>query len=173
VTGPTGINNVGQIVGFYDDQSGARHGFLYDRGAFTSFDFPGSQMTAPADINDRGQIVGVYADADNIGLIHSFVLDDGRFTPFDVPFPNVIFTDSRGIDNRGQIVGRYLVRNPDPSDIDNPVLNHGFIATPETEPKSKSPLLVTKPNDFSHSPRWPQDVDQFKEGSAKWARQLH
>src|SRR5262249_45377114 len=134
LTGPNGINNVGQIVGFYDDVSGGRHGFLYDRGVFISFDFPGSQLTAPTDINDRGQIVGVYVD--NASLLHGFLLEDASFTTVEVPFPNVLFTDVRGVNNRGQIVGRYLTRNPNPSDIANPFLNHGFIATPGTEPKS-------------------------------------
>jgi len=31
----------------------------------------------------------------------------GDFTNFDVPFPNVVFTDVSGINNRGQIGGRY------------------------------------------------------------------
>ena len=71
-TGPNGINNVGQIVGFYDDNTGGRHGFLSDRGNFTSFDFPGSRLTAPTDINDDGQIVGLYVADD---VLQSFLLE--------------------------------------------------------------------------------------------------
>jgi probable HAF family extracellular repeat protein len=134
LTGPNGINNVGQIVGFYDDNSG-RHGFLYNNGIFTSFDFPDSSSTSPTDINDHGQIVDIYADRD--GLVHGFLLDDGIFTTIDVPFPGVIGTNANGINNRGQIVGRYFGGNLGPSG--------GFIATPKTEPKSKSPGLVSKP----------------------------
>jgi len=121
VTGPNGINNVGQIVGFYDDLSGGRHGFLYDQGSFIPFDLPGSRLTAPTDINDRGQILGTYVD--NSSLIHGFLLEEGRFTSFDLPLPNVMFTDVRGINSRGQIVGRYLVQNPNVNDIANPFLN--------------------------------------------------
>src|SRR5262245_3506544 len=167
-TGPNGINNVGQIVGFYDDNTGGRHGFLYDRGIFISFDVPGSRLTAPTDINDHGQIVGVYVDDDDI--LKSFLLENGRFTTIDVPFPGVIFTDVSGINNRGQIVGRYLTSNP--GDPVNPFLNHGFIATPESEPKSKSKLLVSKPNDFSNLPWRPQDIDEVSKGFGKWARRL-
>src|SRR5262249_43370847 len=145
-TGPNGINNVGQIVGFYDDISGGRHGFLYDRGIFISFDFPGSRLTAPTDINDDGQIVGVYVADDDV--LQSFLLENGKFTTINVPFPNVIFTDVSGINNWGQIVGRYLVSNP--GDPVNPFLNHGFIATPDTEQKSKSKSLVSKSNDGSN-----------------------
>src|SRR4029434_8926982 len=48
-TAPSGINNVGQIVGFYVDNNisetfpnGHFHGFLYDNGVFSSFDVPGA-----------------------------------------------------------------------------------------------------------------------------------
>jgi probable HAF family extracellular repeat protein len=167
-TGPNGINNVGQIVGFYDDDTGGRHGFLYDRGIFIAFDFPGSRLTAPTDINDDGQIVGVYVDDDDI--LKSFLLENGRFTTIDVPFSGVIFTDVNGINNRGQIVGRYLTSNP--GDPFNAFLNHGFIGTPETEPKNKSKFLVSKSNDSSKSLRLPQDVDTLSKSFAKWARRL-
>jgi hypothetical protein len=60
-----------------------------------------------------------------------------------------------------------------PSDPANPFLNHGFIATPETEPKSNSLPLVSQANDFSNSPRWSQDLEELGKGFGKWARQLH
>jgi hypothetical protein len=94
------------------------------------------------DINDHGQIVGIYGDSQN--MPHSFLLDDGRFTTFEVPFPGVVITDVSGINNRGQIVGRYLESNP--NNVFNPFFNHGFIAIPKTEPKGKSQLLVSKEN---------------------------
>jgi probable HAF family extracellular repeat protein len=149
LTAPNAINNVGQIVGFYFDNNvtevfpnGHAHGFLYDNGFFSSFDFPGATDTLPLDINDHGQIVGLYVDKDIVA--HSFLLEDGRFTTFEVPFPGVVLTDVSGINNRGQIVGRYL----ESDGIFNPFFNHGFIATPKSEPKSKSKLLVSEPNDF-------------------------
>jgi probable HAF family extracellular repeat protein len=151
-TAPNAINNVGQIVGFYFDNNvtemfpnGHAHGFLYHNGTFSSFDVPGASETLPLDINDHGQIVGVYANSDMVA--HSFLLEDGRLSTFEIPFPGVVFTDVSGINNRGQIVGRYLENNPD--DIFNPFFNHGFIATPKSEPKGKSQLFVSKSN---HSP---------------------
>ena len=174
-TAPAGINNVGQIVGFYFDNNvtesfpnGHAHGFLYDNGIFTSFDFPDATATLPADINDRGQIVGIYADTNMVA--HSFLLDDGKFTTFDVSFSNVVATHVSGINNRGQIVGRYLESNP--SDPVNPFPSHGFIATPETDPKSKSRLLVSKPNVFSKFQRRPQNVEELSKRFANWKRQL-
>jgi probable HAF family extracellular repeat protein len=135
VTAPSGINNVGQIVGFYFDNNvtdsfpnGQAHGFLYDNGRFTSFDFPDAVATFPVDLNDNGQIVGIFA-ADNDSIGSSFLLDAGRFATFDVPFSGVVATQVSGINNRGQIVGRYIESNPD--DPVNPFLSHGFAATPD------------------------------------------
>jgi probable HAF family extracellular repeat protein len=53
-----GINNAGQIVGQFTDNSGG-HGFLYDAGIFTSIDVPaGLGLSTAWGINDAGQIVG-------------------------------------------------------------------------------------------------------------------
>ena len=168
-TAPNGINNVGQIVGFYQDGNDQPHGFFYDNGIFTSFDFPGALATLPADINDHGQIVGNYADTNLIG--HGFLLENGRFTTFDVTFSNVVATQVSGINNRGQIVGRYLESNP--GDPVNPFLSDGFIATPGRESKSKSTLLVSKPNDFSNLKPWTQDIKELSRWLAKSARPLY
>jgi probable HAF family extracellular repeat protein len=142
-TAPTATNNVGQIVGFYFDNTqteafpnGRAHGFLYDTGVLTSFDFPDATATFPSDINDRGQIVGIYADADSVA--HSFLLDNGNVSTFVVPFPDAVATEVSGINNNGQIVGRYLTVNP--GDPFNPFLSHGFVATPI---KDKSKSLVS------------------------------
>jgi probable HAF family extracellular repeat protein len=138
ITAPTAINNVGQIVGFYFDNNvtasfpnGHAHGFIYDNGVFSAFDFPQGVETYPADINDHGVILGVYEDANFVG--GSFLLQDGTFTTFEVPFSGVFATAVSGINNKGQIVGRYIEHNPD--DPVNPFLSHGFIATPKTKLK--------------------------------------
>ena len=107
-TSPQGINSVGQIVGTYGDNTGI-HGFLYDRGNFISIDFGRYQQTSLTDINDHGQMVGQYLADD---MSQSFLLDNGRFTTINVPFPDVLFTQVFGINNRGQIVGRYQKNNP-------------------------------------------------------------
>jgi probable HAF family extracellular repeat protein len=62
-TFPFGINDVGEIVGFYQDASG-QHGFLYAAGVFTSLDVPGAATgsTQAFGVNNRGQIVGIYRD---------------------------------------------------------------------------------------------------------------
>src|SRR5262249_11541444 len=57
-----GINNAGQIVGFYADASGT-HGFLLSGGAYFTLDDPLGANTQAFGINDAGQIVGRYRDA--------------------------------------------------------------------------------------------------------------
>ena len=138
ITAPTAINNVGQIVGFYYDNNmtpsfpnGHTHGFIYDNGVFSAFDFPEGVETSPADINDHGVILGTYEDANFVG--RSFLLQDGAFTTFEVPFSAVFETVVTGINNKGQIVGRYI--EYDPADPVTPFLSHGFIATPKNHLK--------------------------------------
>ena len=58
-----GINNRGQVLGVYGDQTGI-HGFLYDNGTFTTIDYPGATLTIATGINDRGQIVGFFLRSD-------------------------------------------------------------------------------------------------------------
>ncbi|MFO0959712.1 MAG: PEP-CTERM sorting domain-containing protein [Isosphaeraceae bacterium] len=69
-----GINDLGQIVGYYslDDNSPA-HGFLKNGALFTSFDFPGANGTYANDINNLGQIAGNYYKYDLDNLSHGFL----------------------------------------------------------------------------------------------------
>src|SRR5213593_2462215 len=76
-----GINNAGQIVGFFKDNIGSgQHGFLYDRGTFTTIDVPGADSTIALGINNARQIVG--KTSNNTG-IHGFLYDGGTFTTID------------------------------------------------------------------------------------------
>jgi hypothetical protein len=55
---PNDLNDRGQIVGQYE-AGGVVHGFLLDRGTFTTIDAPGaSRITQAIGINNRGEIVG-------------------------------------------------------------------------------------------------------------------
>lgn len=57
MTGALGINHRGQITGSYDDAAGRHHGFVLQRGRFTTIDAPGRTVTDAWGINDRGEIV--------------------------------------------------------------------------------------------------------------------
>lgn len=57
-TGPSGINNLGDIVGLTADNGDKA--FVLNAGYYSTFLVPGSYQTAANDINDAGQIVGSY-----------------------------------------------------------------------------------------------------------------
>jgi hypothetical protein len=107
------INNRGQIVGAYFDDS-AVHSFVRNRdGGYTTFDFPGSPgvEVGVGDINDRGQIVGFYAD--DTGTYRSFLRSRrGAFTAIENPrasgtSPYGSGTAVYGINDRGVVAGSY------------------------------------------------------------------
>ena len=73
---------------------------------FTTFDPPGSVVTAPGNINALGQIAGSYFDS-SFGQ-HGFVRNpDGTITSFDLPgfVPTIIMTQ------QGLVVGLYVDQN--------------------------------------------------------------
>jgi probable HAF family extracellular repeat protein len=103
-TSANGMNDSGQIVGYYAGPTG-NHGFLLDHGNLTTLDVPGSTSTEAWGINALSQIVGNYMDS--AGNIHGFLLDQGSYTTIDVP--GSFWTEAHGINASGQIVGWYYV----------------------------------------------------------------
>jgi uncharacterized membrane protein len=94
-TAAYGINNSGQIVGWFRDALGD-HVFLDTGGSFTTINAPGATNTYAYGINDSGQIVGYFTDA--LGS-HGYVDTGGSFTTL----PGI----ATGINNSGQIVGAF------------------------------------------------------------------
>lgn len=95
-----GINDRGQIVGYHTDAGGIPHGFLLSDDTITDLIDPNSaDVPIPSGINNRGDIVGSQGT-------HGFLFSEGLFTSIEVPGSR--FTDVRGINNHGQIVGFYL-----------------------------------------------------------------
>ena len=102
-----GINDAGEIVGYYLDASG-QHGFLYNPSAsppFRSIDYPSALSTGAQGINDAGQIVGSYYAGGGI----SGFLYNPRTTPAfnSIDYPGALSTYANGINGDGQIVGTY------------------------------------------------------------------
>ena len=92
-----GINNSGQVVGYYYNSTASNvQGFLDIGGIFTTISVPGAISTTATGINNSGQIVG---NAGSSGFLDS----GGVFTTISAP--GAIFTTVTGINDSGQIVG--------------------------------------------------------------------
>ena len=68
-----GINDSGQIVGFYAN-NGIANGLFLSGGTYTTIDPPGSIYTWLYGINDTGKIVGGYVKS---GIDHGYLLSGG------------------------------------------------------------------------------------------------
>jgi hypothetical protein len=80
------VNDVGQIVGTYQDGSGVFHGYERSGGRFTTLNVPfaGATATLPQSINNSGEVVvGGWDDSD--GNEHGFTLIAGTYASFDFP----------------------------------------------------------------------------------------
>ena len=110
LTEAVGLNDRGQVVGDYRDaNTGVFHGFLWDKGVFSTIDvpFPGARLTAAQGINRFGDIVGFYDDASGR---HGFLFRNGEFT--SIVFPgSSSFTTLEDINDKGQMVGLYVDGN--------------------------------------------------------------
>ena len=109
----TGINNLGEVVGWTDTD-----GFAYSRGKFKRITFPGASQTEAWDVNDSALIIGWYASSD---CICGFASKNGKY--FSFRYPAAAGTFPRGINKSGQIVGEYTVDYQ---------TYHGFVTSPLT-----------------------------------------
>jgi hypothetical protein len=118
-----GINNAGDIVGYFSTKSGATSGFLRTpAGRLVTFSFPGGRYTQALGINFRDQIVGSYLSSTK--ATRGFVLSnplgsDGEWQSIDDP--SGTSTVVNGIDWNGDLVGYYT---------DGKGRTSGFLAVP-------------------------------------------
>jgi len=67
-----GVNESGDVVGFYSDAAGGVHGFLADhRGSVSRIDVPGAEATRLYSITGQGVLYGTYEDA--AGVSHGCI----------------------------------------------------------------------------------------------------
>jgi probable HAF family extracellular repeat protein len=117
----SGINNRGQIVGSFIGPTNFTYvGFLENNGAFSTIDSSPPDnvyVTRPSDINNRGQIVGTLFTFNHPPPNgQGFLLENGQFSPIIVPGARE--TWPLGINDRGQVVGRFVDAN---------LQSHGFL----------------------------------------------
>ncbi len=111
-TAAYGINDTGMIVGGYCPNTSvcpqglfnpASDGFIYQKGTYTTLDFPGAQDTTAFAINNAGTIVGYYV-INNTGP-HAFLCQNSTFTTID--FPGSGYTLATSINNFGVVAGLF------------------------------------------------------------------
>jgi hypothetical protein len=126
-----GINDAGEVTGYYTDASGYVHGFLRSaRGTFTSFDVPGAAgYSVPIAVNLEGAVVGYYLDVNS--LFHAFLRrPDGSYSTWVGPgscatngsqgcFGSAAFS----INSFGMIAGGFEDDSPNQ-------VGHGFVRSP-------------------------------------------
>ena len=106
-----GINDPGQVVGYFYDSTGT-HGFSKTGSSFTTLNYPGAPLPTFAEgINNKGDVVGWYTGSvagynnPNPGN-HGFLYSGGVYTAINDPSATVN-TYAQGINNKDQIVGFY------------------------------------------------------------------
>jgi hypothetical protein len=109
-----GINDKGDIVGWYYDTNGVQNGFLLSRGTAVTIDDPDTSAvsTVLEGINDAGTITGQWTNKSK--RIFGFIYDIGtkKFTPIRVPSSSS-FVQPWGISGSGLVavgsdVGYYV-----------------------------------------------------------------
>ena len=99
-----GVNNNGDMSGYYIDASQVAHGFLVKAGTFTEMDVPGAIATYTFNLNDADQFAGYYISSSD-GVYRGFFYDGQSFTTLE--YPGSTFTYAYGLNNFGVVVGAW------------------------------------------------------------------
>ena len=78
-----GINDAEEIVGYYADSAGIRHGFLLKGKTYTTLDVPGAALTMATGINNKGRIILFWLDSK--GAIEASVYNGKTCKTINVP----------------------------------------------------------------------------------------
>ena len=134
-TVPTGIDDAGQIVGYYYDQYAYYHGFTLVKGVFTTVDFPNPEIQTSLDaINNCGTMVGhiFYSPNSQYPAYQSFIAANGKFALLD--YPGAGITLAGGINDYGVISGTYDLAGYTGAANTGFVFSHGEFTTPANLP---------------------------------------
>ena len=105
-----GINDSGQVTGFWVDSTGADHPFLYSNGTMTSLPEPsyataqGARGCLAGDINNSGLILGQCIDASDTD--HSVLWQNGTVTTLSSTLGSLQDVFYFEMNNNGQFVGQ-------------------------------------------------------------------
>ncbi len=124
-----GMGSRGDVLGGFT-AGGVSRAFLFKRGQFTTWEYPGANgFTNAVGMNAAGDIVGRYRDA--AGVSQGYVLSEGQFTSFS--YPGATFTGAAGITPDGDIAGRTTINS----------VSYGFLLKRGQHPRYKVTDLGT------------------------------
>lgn len=113
-TAVTGVNDLGDLVGFYTKPDGSRHGFIwYHQNVIKTIDLPGTAYkTVPMGINNAGTVVGGLWTIGATGTFadSGWVWANGKFSIMNPGGSNkgTCCQSANGISNNGIISGQFF-----------------------------------------------------------------
>jgi probable HAF family extracellular repeat protein len=163
-----GVNNAGQIVGYYADSAGINHAFLDDAGVFTTIDDPlGTKGSVATGINDSGQIIGYYTDSN--GQQHGFLATPST----SLTKTSKAFEDAGGKDALLAKLANaaYDLAPDEPTKVQNPLLPEDLVTANDTSPTGHTDymnlgqsLQWLNANDLPVTPSGSSTLDPFITG---------
>ena len=133
----TAISNSGKVTGISGTTSGERHAFIYSGSSGSSgsgcqdLGTLGATPSVGYALNDSDQVTGESMTSD--GTLHAFVTQNGALADLGpliqalAPGSNVIESLGVGINQSGQLIGRYIISTP--ADTQTPTKTRSFIAS--------------------------------------------
>jgi hypothetical protein len=140
----SGINNRGDVAGFYVGRGGVTHGFLLGaHGHLYRLSVPGASSTMAFGVNDGREVVGTYmvgsgANAKSFGFIWA---RDFGFRTVNDPHGSGA-TTLNGINNNGDLVGFFTDRR---GNTDGVLVAHGHFRAPLAPPLTATPMPTATP----------------------------
>jgi hypothetical protein len=140
----SGINNRGDIAGFYTGRGGVTRGFLLGaHGHLYRLSVPGSSSTMAFGVNDNREVVGTYMvgsgnNAKSFGFIWS---RDFGFRTVNDPHGRGA-TTLNGINDAGALVGFYTDAK---GNTDGLLVAHGHFRAPLAPPLTTTPMPAASP----------------------------
>jgi probable HAF family extracellular repeat protein len=133
----TAVSNAGKVTGISGTASGERHAFIYSGasgssgGGFKDLGTLGGTPSVGYALNDSDQVTGESMTSD--GTLHAFVTQNGALVDLGplvqalAPGSNVIESLGVGINQSGQLIGRYVISTP--TDTQMPTKTRSFFAS--------------------------------------------
>jgi probable HAF family extracellular repeat protein len=139
LSGATGINDSGTVVGWADEAAPGYSGaFIYSNGTMTSLATLGGSSSYAYGINDSGTVVGEADTVASYGYAHAFSYSDGTMADLNSLTTNLpagfVLVRANAINNLGDIVGY--------GGYPQGTESEAFLLTPVPEPTGASLLAL-------------------------------